>query len=79
MFRSALLAWIVAFAAGSASAQEFKVEKVEAAAPTDGVAAEITALLAPTGFKLVKGASRTVCEIWLCNEWPISPAAKTSG
>jgi hypothetical protein len=78
MFRVALLACFVTLAAGSVSAQEFKVEKVAAAAPTDGVAAETTALLSPTGFKLVKGESRTVCEIWPCKEWHISPEAKTS-
>ncbi len=78
MFRVALLACFVAIAAGSVSAQEFKVEKVETATPTDGVAAETSALLSPTGFKLVKGESRTICEIWPCKEWPISAEAKTS-
>lgn len=54
----------------SIKAQEHKVEKVDAAAPADELAPEIAALLAPTGFKLVRGESRTVCEIWLCKEWP---------
>src|ERR1700742_3835048 len=79
MMRRALIIALFALVAGTASAQEFKVEKVDAAAPTDGVAPEVTALLAPTGFKLVKGESRTICEIWPCKEWPIAADAKTGG
>jgi hypothetical protein len=59
-----------------ALAQDYKVEKVEGAAPADAVSPEIAALLQPAGFKLVKGESRTICEIWLCKEWPVSADAK---
>ena len=60
-----------------ASAQEFKVAPVESAAPADAFSPEIAALLQSTGFKLIKGESRTVCEIWPCKEWPIAADAKT--
>jgi len=60
-----------------AAAQEYKVQKIESAAPADAIAPEIAALMEPTGFKLAKGESRTVCEIWLCKEWPIKADAKT--
>lgn len=60
------------------AAQEYRVEKVEAAAPADEISPEIAAQLAPMGFKLVKGESRTVCEIWPAKEWPIKPDAKTT-
>lgn len=60
-----------------AAAQEYKVEKVQSAAPADAIAPEIAVLLEPTGFKLVKGESRAVCEIWPCKEWPIKADAKT--
>jgi hypothetical protein len=79
MFFRAFSILLVSLVAATAAGQEFKIEKVEAAAPTDGVGAEIAALIAPTGFKLVKGESRTVCEIWPCQEWPIAADAKTSG
>lgn len=59
------------FAAQVGSAQDYKVEKIEQAAPADAVSAEIGALLQPTGLKFVKGESRTVCELWLCKEWPV--------
>lgn len=56
---------------GPVSAQDYKVEKIEEAAPADEVAPEIASLLQSTGLKFVKGESRTVCEIWPCKEWPL--------
>lgn len=61
-----------------AAGQEFKVEKLAAAAPADEISAEIAGLLSPTGFKVIKGESRTVCEIWPAKEWPIKADAKTT-
>ena len=60
------------------AAQEYMVQKIDSAAPADAFAPEILALLEPAGFKLVKGETRTVCEIWLCKEWPIKADAKTA-
>jgi hypothetical protein len=62
---------------GIATAQDYKVEKLDQPAP-DAVSPEIAALLQPTGLKFVKGESRTVCELWFCKEWPISKEAKVS-
>ncbi len=68
---------VCALTTAFAGAQDFKVAPVEAAAPADALAPEIAALLQPTGFKLIKGESRTVCEIWPCKEWPLAADAKT--
>jgi hypothetical protein len=62
----------------SASGQEFNVSKVEATAPAEAVAAEIGALLQPTGLKVTKGA-QTIIEIWAAKEWPLAADAKTGG
>ena len=78
MLRILVVFIALAALAGTAAAQEYHVAKVEAAAPADDLSPEVAALLQPTGFKLVKGESRTVCEIWLCKEWPISADAKTT-
>jgi len=59
-------------------AQEYKVEKVASAAPADALSPEIAAVLQPAGFKVLKGESRTVCEIWLAKELPIAADAKTT-
>ncbi len=55
-------------------AVDHKLEKVDEAAPKEGLSAEIAALLSPTGFKVVRGETRVVCEVWLCKEWPIKEA-----
>jgi hypothetical protein len=78
MSRFLVVVMALAALAAPAAAQEYHVAKIETAAPADELAPEIAALLQPTGFKLVKGESRTVCEIWLCKEWPISADAKTT-
>ena len=79
MLLRALFVAVVSAIPAAALAQEYKVEKIDAAAPADAVSPQIAALLQPAGFKLVRGESRTVCEIWLCKEWPIAADAKTGG
>jgi hypothetical protein len=59
-------------------AADHKVEKVDEPAPKEGISAEIAALLSPTGFKVVRGESRVICEVWLCKEWPIKEAKVSS-
>ena len=59
-------------------AQEYKVEKIASAAPAEAISPEIAAVLQPAGFKVVKGESRTVCEIWLAKELPVAADAKTT-
>mgnify|MGYP003347847933 CR=1 FL=1 len=58
--------------------QEYKVAKVDSAAPADAVAPEIATLLQPTGFGVAKG-SQAVCEIWLAKEWALAADAKPGG
>jgi hypothetical protein len=60
--------------ASVAAAQDYHVDKINDPAPVDEIAPEIAALLQPTGFKVVKGSSRTICEIWLLKEWPTKSA-----
>lgn len=55
----------------SLCAADHKVEKVDEPAPKEGISAEIAALLSPTGFKVIRGESRVICEVWPCKEWPI--------
>ncbi len=78
LLRALLFALLCGWSASSL-AQEYKVEKIETAAPADELSPEIAATLQPAGFKFVKGESRTVCEIWLCTQWPVAAAAKTGG
>lgn len=72
-FSTFALAFTLVVSLGSkiGSAQDYKVEKLDQAAPADAISPEIAALLQPTGLKFLKGESRTVCELWLCKEWPV--------
>jgi hypothetical protein len=70
--------WILAAFASVSAGQEYRVEKISTAAPADEISAEIAGQLQAEGFKIVKGESRTLCEVWLANEWPISASAKTT-
>jgi hypothetical protein len=65
--------------AGLANGEEYSMAKIDSPAPTGKIAPEITSLLEPTGFKVVKGGSQTVVELWLAKEWAIAADAKTGG
>lgn len=53
------------------SAVEHSAVKLDSP-PAEGFSPEIAGLLASTGTKVVRGTSRTVCEIWLCKEVAVS-------
>ncbi|MDP6443762.1 MAG: hypothetical protein QGG36_14940 [Pirellulaceae bacterium] len=54
----------------AAFAIDYKAEKLSEAPPKE-VPAEIGKLLQPTGIKVIRGSSRTLCDIWLCKEWQV--------
>jgi hypothetical protein len=62
-------AWLISLAA-TASAQEYRVEKVDSP-PPESVAPAIAGQLASTMYKVSDG-KRTVCEVWPCKEWPVA-------
>jgi hypothetical protein len=56
----------------AAAAQEFRVEPLAEGPPSE-LAPDIAKLMQPSGFKVMKGEARTVCEIWLCKELAVKP------
>jgi len=52
-------------------AQEHRVEVLDEAPPTDGVSEELRQQLAESGFKVIRGSSRTVLEFWPCQSWQV--------
>ncbi len=60
------------FMLNAALAADHRVEVVNEPAPADAVGPKTASLLSPTGVKIVRGSSRTVCEIWLCKEWSVN-------
>ncbi len=64
------LAWaaIAMFAPAWALAAEYRVETIKEA-PGGQLSAEIASQLSPTGFKVLLGEKRVVCEIWPAKQW----------
>ena len=54
-------------------AQEHRVEVLKEAPPEDEISKEVAARLDESGFKVIRGSSRTVCTIWPCKEWVGKP------
>ncbi len=69
---------VLAFAHAAVRAEEHRVEPL-AEAPPEELAAEITATLGESGVRVLRGESRTVCDIWLCKEWKLASGEPGSG
>ncbi|MEX0712269.1 MAG: hypothetical protein WD278_07960 [Pirellulales bacterium] len=68
-----LLAW-----SSRSVAAEHRVERLESP-PPEGIAPAIAEQLASTGFKVLRGENRTVCEIWPAKQWPVKADFSPSG
>ena len=79
MMRSCFVVLMCCLLPAVAWAVEHRVEPLAAPPPADSVSPEIAALLAPSGVKVIRGAARTVCEIWLCKEWGAAEGKPPSG
>jgi hypothetical protein len=49
--------------------QEHRVEVIKKAPDAKGLSKEMAAMLPKEGLKVLRGTSRTVCEIWPCKMW----------
>ena len=58
---------VLAVAAAMVRAADYRVEPIKEPAPD--VSADIAAQLSPSGFKVLEGAKKTVCEIWPAKSW----------
>ena len=63
--------------AATLQAADHRVEANDAKVP-DELSKAIAEQLEPKGIKVIRGTSRTVCEIWLTKQWPVK-ALKASG
>ena len=65
--------------AAMAIAADHRVEPLKEGPPADALAKEIAAGLSPIGMKVIRGTSRTVCEIWVNRQWPVADGFKPAG
>ena len=70
---SLLCAALLLLTVQTASGQDYRVEPVDSAPEGEGVSEEITKLISDQGYRVIKGSSRTVCEIWFCKDLEIDP------
>jgi hypothetical protein len=61
-----------------ASAADYSVEAIDAP-PPDDVQAEIAEKLSSSGFKVVSGQGRVLCEVWPAKAWPAVEDFKPTG
>ncbi|MEX0939234.1 MAG: hypothetical protein WDZ59_15335 [Pirellulales bacterium] len=64
--------------AGSVRAAEHRIEALDEPAPADALAKPIADTLEPTGYRIIEGESRTVCDVWLCKSWEVQPGFSPS-
>jgi hypothetical protein len=69
---------VVLFLVSTVRAVDHKLEPLDEAFPADAVSEEIGKQLGNKGLRVVRGAARTVCDLWLCKEWAAAEA-KPSG
>lgn len=71
-------ACVLLFASAGAIAAEYRVEALKEAPPGGELSSEIVAQLSPTGFKVIEGEKRAVCEIWPAKQWATKADFKPS-
>ncbi len=51
-------------------ASDHRVEPLNESAPAEEISKEVAGQLAPAGMRVIRGTETTLCDIWLCKEWP---------
>jgi hypothetical protein len=77
--RQVALALLMGLFQAGVWAQDYRLEVIDEPAPSEGVAPEVHKALQPTGLKMIRGQSRTVCEVWLAREWSLRDGFKPDG
>jgi len=71
MFRNLSLSAVMlfVFCVATATAVDYRVEVLNEPPPAEGVAAGIVEKMAPSGYRVFRGNTRVVCDIWVCKQW----------
>ena len=76
MLRTKLCTWLflVGLAASqNALAAEYTLQPLAELAPSKGVPPAVATQLAPQGVRIMRGSTRSLCDVWLCKVWPVKP------
>lgn len=55
----------------SVHAQEYRVEVLDEAAEVEGLEKDVASLIANKGMRIIRGSSRTFCDIWPSKKWDV--------
>lgn len=61
---------LVLLLAAAAVAADYRAEALDEGPPTDEISKEVADQLQPHGFRVIRGAKTTLCDIWLRKEVP---------
>jgi hypothetical protein len=70
---------LVCWASPAFAADDYRVEPLEAAPEADGLAPAIAKRLSSSGFKVVSGKSRLLCEVWTVSDWKVDADFRPTG
>jgi hypothetical protein len=70
--------WAALLISSRGLAAEYRVESTKEEPPASELSADVVAQLSPSGFKVLQGEKRTVCEIWPAKKWAIRGDFKPS-
>ena len=56
----------------AAVAAEHRVEILEESPPSDALSEDILDQVSEQGVAVIRGEKRTICQIWLCRDWPVA-------
>lgn len=65
-------AFLVSVSFHSLTAAEHRVEVLKEAPPADELSKEVAEQLGTRGIRVIRGTSRTVCDLWFCESWEVS-------
>jgi len=76
--KTTLASLLLLSTAAICAADEYHIEKLDTAIPADEVSKEIAAVMSPTGFKVMRSETSTLCEIWFRKDIPVKADFKPS-
>lgn len=68
----------VTFVCSIAEAEDHRIEVLKQGPPAGSLSEAVAAQIAESGLTIMRGKSRTVCQIWPCKQWRIPASFKPS-
>lgn len=77
-FRLLVAVLLLPLTSSLAAAQDYRVEKIDGGPEEGEISQELSALIADSGYRVIRGTSRTAAEIWFAKDWKLDPDFEAS-